>query len=157
MRIPAPRPLVLSLQVQWLRRHMRPRHLRSTQRHMAMAMATRHMWTPMSCARCSSQASCFAGMQRCRAQHQGELHALSGRTLCTDVSTDIAKDSRHAGFPPDVKERELNNLMRFLPGYEVERHIWNASSHYIWTEVLRLHIHDNSSVSCRRHSCTWQA
>lgn len=23
------------------------------------------------------------------------------------------------GFPPDVKERELNNLMRFIPGYEV--------------------------------------
>lgn len=23
------------------------------------------------------------------------------------------------GFPPDVKERELNNLLRFLPGYEV--------------------------------------
>jgi hypothetical protein len=27
----------------------------------------------------------------------------------------------HAGFPPDVKERELNNLLRFLPGYEVGR------------------------------------
>ncbi len=25
------------------------------------------------------------------------------------------------GFPPDVKERELNNLLRFLPGYEVSR------------------------------------
>lgn len=25
------------------------------------------------------------------------------------------------GFPADVKERELNNLMRFLPGYEVRR------------------------------------
>lgn len=23
------------------------------------------------------------------------------------------------GFPDDVKERELNNLLRFLPGYEV--------------------------------------
>jgi hypothetical protein len=23
------------------------------------------------------------------------------------------------GFPTDVKERELNNLLRFLPGYEV--------------------------------------
>jgi hypothetical protein len=23
------------------------------------------------------------------------------------------------GFPPDVKERELNNMLRFLPGYEV--------------------------------------
>ena len=23
------------------------------------------------------------------------------------------------GFPSDVKERELNNLLRFLPGYEV--------------------------------------
>ena len=25
------------------------------------------------------------------------------------------------GFPGDVKERELNNLLRFLPGYEVSR------------------------------------
>jgi hypothetical protein len=25
------------------------------------------------------------------------------------------------GFPPDVKERELNNLMRFLPGYEASQ------------------------------------
>ena len=25
------------------------------------------------------------------------------------------------GFPTDVKERELNNLLRFLPGYEVRR------------------------------------
>lgn len=24
-----------------------------------------------------------------------------------------------SGFPADVKDRELNNLMRFLPGYEV--------------------------------------
>ena len=24
------------------------------------------------------------------------------------------------GFPEDVKERELNNLLRFLPGYEVK-------------------------------------
>ena len=23
------------------------------------------------------------------------------------------------GFPDDIKERELNNLLRFLPGYEV--------------------------------------
>ena len=23
------------------------------------------------------------------------------------------------GFPADVKERELNNMLRFLPGYEV--------------------------------------
>lgn len=23
------------------------------------------------------------------------------------------------GFPQDVKERELNNLLRFIPGYEV--------------------------------------
>lgn len=27
------------------------------------------------------------------------------------------------GFPDDVKERELNNLLRFLPGYEVR---WGA-------------------------------
>lgn len=25
------------------------------------------------------------------------------------------------GFPEDVKERELNNMLRFLPGYEVRR------------------------------------
>lgn len=28
------------------------------------------------------------------------------------------------GFPADVKERELNNLLRFLPGYEVGLWVW---------------------------------
>lgn len=28
------------------------------------------------------------------------------------------------GFPQDVKERELNNLMRFLPGYEASQMNW---------------------------------
>lgn len=26
-----------------------------------------------------------------------------------------------SGFPEDVRERELNNMLRFLPGYEVWR------------------------------------
>lgn len=30
------------------------------------------------------------------------------------------------GFPPDVKERELNNMLRFLPGYEV----WSRLHHH---------------------------
>lgn len=25
------------------------------------------------------------------------------------------------GFPPDVKERELNNMLRFMPGYEASQ------------------------------------
>lgn len=29
------------------------------------------------------------------------------------------------GFPPDVKERELNNLLRYMPGYEVR-----AAAHF---------------------------
>uniref|UniRef100_A0A061RX97 Cell wall integrity protein scw1 n=1 Tax=Tetraselmis sp. GSL018 TaxID=582737 RepID=A0A061RX97_9CHLO len=29
-----------------------------------------------------------------------------------------------SGFPPDVKERELNNLLRFLPGYEASQMHW---------------------------------
>ena len=29
------------------------------------------------------------------------------------------------GFPQDVQERELNNLLRFIPGYEVG--VWRAS------------------------------
>jgi hypothetical protein len=33
-----------------------------------------------------------------------------------------------SGFPQDVKERELNNLCRFLPGYEVGRGRLRASS-----------------------------
>jgi hypothetical protein len=36
------------------------------------------------------------------------------------------------GFPPDVKERELNNLLRFLPGYEASQMNWKngqASTH----------------------------
>ena len=28
------------------------------------------------------------------------------------------------GFPADVKERELNNLLRFLPGYEASQMNW---------------------------------
>lgn len=28
------------------------------------------------------------------------------------------------GFPNDVKERELNNLLRFLPGYEASQMNW---------------------------------
>lgn len=32
------------------------------------------------------------------------------------------------GFPPDVKERELNNMLRFLPGYEV-RLAWLEHQH----------------------------
>eukprot|EP01025_Chloroclados_australasicus_P065850 TRINITY_DN8985_c0_g2_i1.p1 TRINITY_DN8985_c0_g2~~TRINITY_DN8985_c0_g2_i1.p1 ORF type:complete len:360 (+),score=40.43 TRINITY_DN8985_c0_g2_i1:316-1395(+) len=28
------------------------------------------------------------------------------------------------GFPPDVKERELNNLLRFLPGYKASQMNW---------------------------------
>ena len=63
MRIPAPRPLGHNHQVQWLRRHTQPRHLPSMQHHTAMAMAIRRMWTPMSCARYSSQASCCVVFQ----------------------------------------------------------------------------------------------
>lgn len=36
------------------------------------------------------------------------------------------------GFPPDVKERELNNMLRFVPGYEASQMNWKngqARSH----------------------------
>ncbi|KXZ42804.1 hypothetical protein GPECTOR_117g369 [Gonium pectorale] len=32
------------------------------------------------------------------------------------------------GFPPDVKERELNNLLRFLPGYEASQMNYSKGS-----------------------------
>jgi hypothetical protein len=28
------------------------------------------------------------------------------------------------GFPNDVKERELNNMLRFMPGYEASQVYW---------------------------------
>ena len=28
------------------------------------------------------------------------------------------------GFPNDVKERELNNMLRFMPGYEASQMNW---------------------------------
>ena len=35
------------------------------------------------------------------------------------ASADEVRTIFISGFPADVKDRELNNLMRFLPGYEV--------------------------------------
>eukprot|EP00193_Tetraselmis_chui_P013927 CAMPEP_0177776024 /NCGR_PEP_ID=MMETSP0491_2-20121128/14458_1 /TAXON_ID=63592 /ORGANISM="Tetraselmis chuii, Strain PLY429" /LENGTH=313 /DNA_ID=CAMNT_0019294719 /DNA_START=96 /DNA_END=1037 /DNA_ORIENTATION=- len=32
-----------------------------------------------------------------------------------------------SGFPADVKERELNNLLRFLPGYEASQMHWKSN------------------------------
>jgi len=28
------------------------------------------------------------------------------------------------GFPNDIKERELNNMLRFMPGYEASQMNW---------------------------------
>lgn len=36
-----------------------------------------------------------------------------------------------AGFPSDVKERELNNLLRFLPGYEVRSSVAAFAPHVL--------------------------
>lgn len=33
-----------------------------------------------------------------------------------------------SGFPPDVKERELNNMLRFLPGYEASQMNWKTGT-----------------------------
>jgi hypothetical protein len=36
------------------------------------------------------------------------------------------------GFPPDVKERELNNMLRFVPGYEASQMNWkNGQARHI--------------------------
>ncbi len=47
------------------------------------------------------------------------------------------------GFPLDVKERELNNLLRFVPGYEVRvptashaRVLQILTSHHITTSTI---------------------
>lgn len=34
-----------------------------------------------------------------------------------------------SGFPPDVKDRELQNLLRFLPGYTASRMDWVDPGH----------------------------
>lgn len=56
------------------------------------------------------------------------------------MTDDIVAHFARVGFPPDVKERELNNLLRFLPGYEVDEnesvkiddshptHVWRQDS-----------------------------
>jgi hypothetical protein len=46
------------------------------------------------------------------------------------------------GFPNDVKERELNNMLRFMPGYEASQMNWkNGQVSYL------------SMMSCQLQSC----
>lgn len=54
------------------------------------------------------------------------------------------------GFPADVKERELNNLMRFLPGYEVG----HCGDRSLLLQSGKASPPQNRICSCRRHRCT---
>lgn len=50
-------------------------------------------------------------------------HAYGPPPLLDDVRTIFI-----TGFPADVKDRELNNLLRFLPGYVASQMNWKAGS-----------------------------
>lgn len=55
------------------------------------------------------------------------------------------------GFPPDMKERELTNMCRFLPGYEVRLCPWHR--HALPASVgasQRRGCHDTRAARCRR-------
>lgn len=54
-----------------------------------------------------------AGDGRRRPSSSPSLHA------CSRAAADEVRTVFISGFPEDVKERELNNMLRFLPGYEV--------------------------------------
>lgn len=54
----------------------------------------------------------FGGYQQMYAPPQGHYPPPAG-------SADDLRTLFISGFPQDVKERELNNLLRFMPGYEV--------------------------------------
>lgn len=44
---------------------------------------------------------------------------LADCAACCAPFADEVRTVFITGFPDDVKERELNNMLRFLPGYEV--------------------------------------
>jgi hypothetical protein len=43
------------------------------------------------------------------------------------------------GFPPDVRGRELHNLMRYLPGYEACQLTWKGAEPQVGTCTARRH------------------
>ncbi|GAX74382.1 hypothetical protein CEUSTIGMA_g1830.t1 [Chlamydomonas eustigma] len=51
-----------------------------------------------------------------------------GGPTAYNAPTDEVRTIFITGFPPDVKERELNNLLRFLPGYEASQMNWKDSN-----------------------------
>ena len=52
------------------------------------------------------------------AQAYGQAYAVPAGYAAVGATEEL-RTIFITGFPMDVKERELNNLLRFLPGYEV--------------------------------------
>lgn len=55
-----------------------------------------------------------------RPTHAQHVHHIAF-VSCTAVSCANNRTVFVTGFPPDVKERELNNMLRFMPGYEASQ------------------------------------
>ncbi|KAL6747504.1 hypothetical protein V8C86DRAFT_1799554 [Haematococcus lacustris] len=55
----------------------------------------------------------------------GAPHSYGGNAAyAPPASSDEVRTVFMTGFPADMKERELNNLMRFVPGYEASQMNW---------------------------------
>lgn len=58
--------------------------------------------------------------------YAGTYGAYASHAYAPPPSVDEVRTIFITGFPPDVKDRELNNLLRFLPGYVASQMNWKA-------------------------------
>lgn len=56
------------------------------------------------------------------------------------------------GFPNDVKERELNNLLRFIPGYEASQMNWKNGQAGPIAQLQEQQQHTCKHFSTRTHA-----
>ncbi|KAL6749327.1 hypothetical protein V8C86DRAFT_2850608 [Haematococcus lacustris] len=89
-------------------------------------------------------------------------HSYGGTSAyAAPASSDEVRTVFMTGFPPDMKDRELNNLMRFMPGYEQAQMNWKngqaqgfalfASAAYARAacdQLQQLNFDENSVLRC---------
>lgn len=56
------------------------------------------------------------------------------------------------GFPNDVKERELNNLLRFIPGYEASQMNWKNGQAGLNSQLQEHQLHTCRHSTARTHA-----